>query len=174
MTMAGMRQRPAFLLYRFLWNALDWVFPPNCAGCGVLGERWCISCRQSLTLLPSPLCSRCGVPVPGSTSTDLCQDCCAATPWFTSSRSVCVYTGAARKAIHRLKYGRDIGIGEALSFQMLELMHTLPWSVDIVTCVPLSKTRLRQRGYNQAAMLARPLALGLHVPFQPLLLRKDS
>jgi ComF family protein len=55
---------------------------------------------------------------------------------------------------------------------MLELMNTLPWSIDLVTCVPLSKTRMKQRGFNQAAMLARPLALGLHVPFQPLLLRK--
>jgi competence protein ComFC len=172
MTLAGLRQRPAFLLYRFLWNALDWVFPPHCAGCGELGERWCTTCRQSLTLLIPPLCSRCGVPLPGNISADLCQECGAVTPCYTSSRSVCAYTGAARKAVHRLKYGREIGIGEALSIHMLQLLNTLSWSIDMVTCVPLSKARMQQRGYNQSALLARPIALGLRVPFQPLLLRK--
>jgi ComF family protein len=55
---------------------------------------------------------------------------------------------------------------------MLSYLGQTGWAVDVVTCVPLSKGRLRERGYNQAALLARPLALGSCLPFFPLLLRK--
>jgi ComF family protein len=83
-----------------------------------------------------------------------------------------MYSGPARRAVIRLKYGRDIGLGEALTRHLVELLASLPWQIDRVTCVPLSKGRLKLRGYNQSAMLARPLALAIQRPFTPLLLRK--
>jgi competence protein ComFC len=172
MTLAGLRKRPAYLLYHFLWNSLDWVFPPHCAGCGKMGLRWCDDCRASLAVLSPPLCARCGAPLQQSSAVDTCPECTSNPQPLSSLRSVCVYTGKARQALHRLKYGRDIGLGEALAHQMLDLFQNLDWEVDLVTCVPLSRARLRERGYNQAAMLARPIALGLVLPFQPLLLRK--
>lgn len=172
MTVAGLRQSPALLAYRLLWNALDWVLPPQCAGCGTTGERWCFDCRQSLQPLAGPVCSTCGGPTRGTPTSAVCADCINTPPVFTAARSVCAYRGVARKAVHRLKYGLDIGLGESLGSQMFEHLLNLHWMIDMVTCVPLSQARLRQRGFNQSAMLARPLALGMRVPFQPLLLRK--
>jgi ComF family protein len=102
----------------------------------------------------------------------LCQDCVAVPPAFTALRSTCIYRSGARKAVLRLKYGRDIGLGEALAAQMAAQISNLQWPVELVTCVPLSAGRRSQRGYNQAAALARPLALGMNLPFRPLLLRK--
>jgi competence protein ComFC len=94
------------------------------------------------------------------------------TPEFKALRSYCKYSGTARQAILRLKYSHDIGLGEILSRYLVQLLAELPWQIDVVTCVPISRRRLGERGYNQSAMLARPLALAFQRPFIPLLLRK--
>jgi competence protein ComFC len=174
MTLAGLKQRPAYFLYKLFWNALDWVFPPSCGGCGLLGERWCDTCRSSVGRLDDPLCSRCGQKIILSQSgqDDTCMECQAVQPEYTALRSVCDYSGAARKAVIRLKFGRDIGLGEALSNEMIQTALRLNWPIDLVTCVPLSQRRRRERGYNQAAMLARPLAFALQRPFRPQALFK--
>lgn len=172
MDLAGLRQRPAYFLYHMMWNGLDWLFPPRCVSCSVLGERWCDTCRQSITYINEPLCLCCGLPLTVNSASTMCAECENNPPFFTSCRSVCVYKGTARKAIHRLKFGRDIGLGDALAGLMLDFLNTLNWTIDLVTCVPLSKERYRERGYNQAAMLARPIALGLNLPFLPRLLAK--
>jgi competence protein ComFC len=173
MDLAGLRQRPAYFLYHWMWIGLDWLFPPRCAGCGVLGERWCDKCRRSISPFDEPLCLRCGLPIPVNSVSSICFECQKNPPFFTSCRSVCIYKSSARKAIHRLKFGRDIGLGEALADVMLDFLTSLHWTIDLVTCVPLSKERMRERGYNQAAVLARPIALGLNLPFFPQLLRKS-
>lgn len=173
MTLAGLKQRPAYFLYRFLWNALDWVFPPRCAGCDRFGERWCSTCASTLIPLPQPVCMRCGMPIPTVPGAmKICGECEQLPPAYAALRSVCLYKDHARKAVHKLKYGRDIGIGDSLSVHMIALVQELVWPIQLVTCVPLSRIRRRERGYNQAAALARPVALGLHLPFLPLLLRK--
>ena len=84
---------------------------------------------------------------------------------YTSLRSHTIYTGPIREAIHRLKYHRDLGLGEALSRPMITSLEKLNWSLDIITSVPLGLVRFKERGYNQATLLARPIALCLDIPF---------
>ena len=118
------------------------------------------------------MCSCCGLPaLPGKTG--LCSDCKNQPPFFKALRSWCIYQGPAREAIHRLKYSRDVGLGEVLARYLIRLTPTLPWQVDLVTCVPLSSKRLKQRGYNQASLLARPVALALRAPYRPDLLLRN-
>ncbi len=74
-------------------------------------------------------------------------------------------TGTVRKAVHQLKYHRDLALAETLAGFLLALVDALGWRVDVVVPVPLGKARYRARGYNQAALLAFPLALGLGVPY---------
>lgn len=169
MNLAGSRQSPAFILYHLLWNALDWVFPPHCGGCNRLAERWCPTCQAQSRPLGSQVCLRCGIPIENS---EICPDCQVSPPIYQRMRSLTRYSGPARNAVIRLKYSRDIGLGEALAKGMAEQLADLSWPVDIITCVPLSGGRLRQRGYNQAAMLARPLSYASGKPFRPILLRK--
>ncbi len=73
--------------------------------------------------------------------------------------------GSVRKALHRLKYHRDLALAETLAGELLALVRALGWQVDAVVAVPLGKARQQARGYNQAALLAFPLALGLGVPY---------
>ena len=169
MTLAGLRQRPAYSLYRLLWGALDWVFPPQCGGCGKLAERWCKDCQGNVMHITEPVCQVCGSPLPQA---GICQTCQSDPPNYRSLRSFCAYSGPARKAVLKLKYARDIGLGEALARPLDLFLQSLAWPIDLVTCVPLSKGRIKDRGYNQSAMLARPLALAIQRPFVPLLLQK--
>jgi len=73
--------------------------------------------------------------------------------------------GSVRQAIHRLKYRRDLALADVLAAQLVALVQSLDWPVEMVVAVPLGKQRQRERGYNQAALLAFPLALGLGVPW---------
>jgi predicted amidophosphoribosyltransferase len=52
------------------------------------------------------------------------------------------------------------------------MLRELSWEVDFITAVPISVARRAQRGYNQAALLALPMALGINVPYRPRVLRK--
>jgi ComF family protein len=96
-----------------------------------------------------------------------CPDCQITLPAYTALRSWAVYAGPVRKAIHSLKYKGDISLGEMLSRPLIELVDRLGWKFDILTPVPISLARKKRRGYNQASILALPLALGCEVVYQP-------
>ena len=68
--------------------------------------------------------------------------------------------------MHRLKYARDIALGEVLARPLLEMLNQLDWQIDLVTSVPVGVARRAERGYNQATLLAFPLALASGVPFR--------
>lgn len=57
-----------------------------------------------------------------------------------------------------MKYRRNIGFGEAIALQMVDFVCSLSWPVEILIPVPLGKKRLKERGYNQVGLVARPLA----------------
>lgn len=84
---------------------------------------------------------------------------------FQAMRSWGAFTGPLREAIHRLKYRKDVALGEALSRPLQDLVRSLNWPIDLIVPVPLSGQRLRERGYNQADCLAHPIALALGVDY---------
>jgi ComF family protein len=102
----------------------------------------------------------------------LCRKCRQSPPHYTALRSWAVFDGPVRNALHRLKYKRDIALGEVLSHHLLEVYYPLGWQVDLVVPVPLGVARQAERGYNQSALLAKPLALGCGLPYHPQAIRK--
>jgi ComF family protein len=82
-------------------------------------------------------------------------------------RSWAIFQGPVREALHRLKYRRDLGLGEILSRSLMRVLQELEWPINVVMPVPLSIARQKQRGYNQAALLARPLALATDLAYRP-------
>lgn len=162
---------PARFLYSTMWSALDWVFPPNCGGCQKAGVRWCEDCQSQLSLLGEAVCPVCGEP---QESPLPCPGCRAEPPTYRMVRSAAEYTGPLRHAIHRLKYENDIGLGEVLSKHLIELYNHLKWNVDMVAPVPLSASRMRERGYNQSSLLARPLAYAIQKPYRPRILHRTK
>ncbi|MBN2500036.1 MAG: ComF family protein [Anaerolineales bacterium] len=160
-----------YRIYRWLWASLDWLFPPRCAGCDTPGNRWCPDCVRKTTRLPAGIgadeeiiCPSCGAPVklPG-----FCVRCQETPPAYQAVRSWGEFGGPVRNAIHQLKYKRDIALGDALGQHLIDLLRVLGWEVDIVVPIPLAAARRAERGYNQAALLARPIALALGLDYSP-------
>jgi competence protein ComFC len=162
MSLASLKARPAFLTYHLLWTLVDWLYPPFCGGCETPGSRWCQNCQSQTHLLIDNLCPRCG---DYQEKSEICPSCLTDPPPFDGLRSWASYQGALRKAILRLKFHRDIALAESLAEGLIQFFPTLDWQVDMVIAVPVSKTRYKERGYNQAAMLAYPLALACHIPY---------
>jgi ComF family protein len=159
----------AYRAYQLFWEMLDWLYPPNCGGCGKPGTRWCGDCALNTIEIEPPICPICGNP---NYNEEPCRRCLASRPLFTSMRSRAIYHGAIREAIHKLKYGHELGLGEVLARMMISSLQKLNWSLDIITSVPLGLVRFEERGYNQATLLARPIALSQKIPFSQRILSR--
>lgn len=151
-------------LNKSFWVGLDWLFPPVCGGCGIPGTRWCQECQNKVQKIHDPICDACGLPQAHS---GLCVRCQKNHPAFLHLRSWAVFEDPVQGALHRLKYRRDIGLGEALSTQLARFVESLKWPVDMLLPIPLGKERLKERGYNQVAMIARPLSIQLGMDYYP-------
>jgi ComF family protein len=87
-------------------------------------------------------------------------------------RSWAVFDLPIQNGLHTIKYRGNTSLGEALAIQMVDFVRSLAWEVDLVIPVPLGKKRLQQRGYNQVALVAEPLAYHLDWTYRPQALRK--
>lgn len=153
--------RPVYRLYRWLWGSLDLLFPPICGGCGQPGVHWCDNCLRLTKKIKPPICEICGQPMGVNMK---CNRCSSTVPQFTHLRSWALYEGPVREAIKRLKYRQNMSLGVILADPLVDLLDDLGWEVDLVIPVPLGVARLRERGYNQAVLIARPLSLRIGTP----------
>jgi competence protein ComFC len=169
MSSPGFKRSPVYRLYQLAWAALDWVYPPTCGGCTKRGIRWCTECQSSVRKLSAPLCPLCGE---SQRFDGLCLQCRTQPHVYTALRSWARFEGSLRNAIHRLKYKGELRLGEALAKPLIEYFRELNWQVELVVPVPLGVARQAQRGYNQAALIARPVALSEGLTYQPAAIRK--
>jgi len=88
-------------------------------------------------------------------------------------RSWAVFDSPIQTGLHTMKYRRNVGLGEALASQMVEFLRSLQWNVDVMIPVPLSSKRLKERGYNQVALVAQPLAYYTGLAYAPQALWKS-
>ena len=169
------------LLSKLARSALDLVFPIHCAGCGREGGVICGQCADGLDKLAQPYCRVCAA----SGGYDVCRWCRQYPPGFDLLRSPFKFGGPVRDAIHRLKYkGERSAAGPlgALMAEHLKLRFDSRWpgshrpgsrwpsSVDTLVPAPLHPRRLRSRGYNQSALLAREIGDRLNLPVREDLL----
>ena len=163
MVMAVSNRRTASSAYQLIWKVADWVFPPNCAGCGCSGFSWCPDCALKISPILEPVCTICGLPEPDK---GICAKCRNSPPHFDSLRSCSDYAEPLRSAIIKLKDYPDYGLGLALSYHLIDLFSKLAWKVDLIVPLPISKGHLLQRGFNQTDLFAYPLSLSLGIPYQ--------
>lgn len=162
-----------YVIYHSFWNMLDLLFPPVCGGCNKPGLRWCAECQARVHVLKGILCEICGLPQdkPG-----ICEACLAERPHFRALRAWAVFSDPVRSVLHKLKYRRDVSMGDALASEMIPFIRELEWQIDLVVPIPLGRLRLKERGYNQVGMIAKPLALALGMRYAPneLMRRKET
>jgi len=134
---------------------LDLLFPPRCIGCRQVGAWLCADCLAQIPRVEPPFCACCGDAVVADA---LCARCRTAPLQIECIRSVVYFEGVLREAIHRLKYRGHTVLAEPLGGLMVAYWMQHPMPADVVVPVPLHTARLRKRGYNQAALLAREMA----------------
>jgi len=147
---------------RRAWRALlAAIFPARCVGCDRRAGAFCAACWATLPRLRPPLCPRCSRPERSGTR---CRSCRGAAPALQAVRAACGYAGAVRIAVQRLKYSQERHIATPLATLLLECLASRPLAADGILAVPLDAGRGRERGYNQAALLAAPVAHTLALP----------
>jgi ComF family protein len=153
--------------FRALWQAAkDISFPPVCLVCntglggGVSGRQpisLCADCLTQVVFLREPLCRLCGKTFPGAAGNNhLCGRCLRHGWHFHGARSVIQYQGVLADVIRSFKYGENrtaLSTFAALK-ENLPHLQALEGS-DLILPVPLHPERLRQRGFNQALVLAK-------------------
>ena len=87
-------------------------------------------------------------------------------------RSWAVFDSPIQNALHTVKYRRNISLADSIAVQMVDFVRSLNWTVNVLIPAPLGAARLRERGYNQIALVARPLAYELGLAYAPNGLRK--
>src|SRR5262249_11634822 len=136
----------------------------------------CDECLASFEPVPRQICDVCGVPLPAFADRDgarrLCPPCGNKTYAFDHVRSFGLYNRALVKAILLLKFERIAPLGAWFAARLAELVarEAEKLQADVVVPVPLHRIREKERGYNQADLLAGPLARKLKLPRQPVLL----
>jgi len=169
---------------RGIYEALaSLVFPAPCRICGRMldtGNRipFCRACVASLSqTLPEPQCARCGRPIVSTAVTEgaslpQCHLCRLGAYDFDFVRSFGAYSSSMARAILMLKYGEITPLGGWFANQLANLAqrNVDAFAADAVVPVPLHPSRLRERGYNQAELIARPLARLLGIPYRSYLL----
>ncbi|MEW6335230.1 MAG: ComF family protein [Thermodesulfobacteriota bacterium] len=159
----------------------DLVFPPRCMACGMILALqgplpFCPPCSEGIRLIRSPLCPRCGVPFPCTDGGDhLCGECLATPRPFAVARAVGLYEETLLTAIHHFKYRGRIGFGKVLGGIMADFAGSV-WDMKVFSLiipVPLHKKRLRERGFNQAVLLARTIAKRFDLPCDVITLRRE-
>ncbi|MDR3387850.1 MAG: ComF family protein [Rudaea sp.] len=149
-----------------LWGALQFaVLPPRCLLCGGRGDGardLCAACAADLAH-NRLCCPRCALPL--QTPALRCGECLKNMPPFFAASAPFVYGHPLDLLMARLKFGQSLAAGRVLSEMWLgALRESMPAKPSALLPVPLHASRLRERGYNQALELARPLARALEIP----------
>jgi competence protein ComFC len=128
----------------------------RCVGCERrAGDVLCRACFDALPSVGSPVCGRCGLPT--AFATYVCEECKNVDFGFESARAPLKYEGVGTKIVHALKYRGYKRVVEKLAAPlMLQVLDDGRY--DAVVPVPLHRSRLRKRGFNQAELLARGVA----------------
>ncbi len=139
---------------------LDFIFPISCLGCGAEGAYLCPDCREGLPVLRQPYCAHCAQPQSGTP----CRWCRAAPLALDGIVAPFLMEGAVREAVLQLKYHQVRGLAPTMGGLLEQAWRAKGLSADLVLPVSLHSRRLRQRGYNQSALLAKALSRVLGVP----------
>ena len=134
---------------------LDLALPPACAGCGTEGEPLCRTCRRALDVrLGLPAGTSLGLP-------DGPPDPLVQLEWCTP------FAGVVRHALHALKYAGERRLARPLGEAVAARWASTGGACDLLVPVPVHASRRRERGYDQAELIAAVAAERLHRPMLP-------
>lgn len=151
---------------------VDLLYPRRCPVCDQIvmpkGELICPDCIKKLSFVKEPVCKRCGKEVI-SGEAEYCFDCARHKKTFEYGRALMNYDETARRSVTRIKYQNKREYldfyGEALCFRYEKQIRRM--EAELLVPVPVHPSRKRERGFNQAELLADRIGEGLKLPVCP-------
>ncbi len=147
---------------------LDLLFPARCPSCGDslplphLPSGLCGMCEERLIPIEPPFCRICSLPLSGMILGKVqCPNCHDRPMAFTATIARLAGRGVARHLVHKLKYGEQRRAAAPLAYFMAKALadeRLAALESPLLIPVPLHRRRLRQRGFNQAALLAQAVS----------------
>ena len=160
------------MVNHWLRTVHEWLLPSTCMLCdrvGVAGRDLCPGCASELPFITSA-CERCAIPLP---QPGVCGQCQQSLPAYDGARALFHYREPVDQLIKGLKFNGRLHNARLLGELMAEHLAILEMQrPDAIVPVPLHPARLRQRGFNQALELARPISRRLGVPLLPQLCQR--
>jgi competence protein ComFC len=149
----GLYIQPLRRTLRQLSNAaLNLLYPPRCIGCDRhIGSLLCDDCQNRLT------------PV---------QAVQEANSPLSERKATALFDPTIRKAIHELKYHGQRGYVDILGQRLVKTLRETGWAATALSAIPLHQNRIKQRGFNQSALLASYMATELGIPFRADMVRR--
>ncbi|MCB1773969.1 MAG: ComF family protein [Gammaproteobacteria bacterium] len=157
------------------WPIIDHLFGASCPLCAVPGAAICPACHANLPF-NRHACRRCALPLPREAPpASLCAACLRDPPGFDAVTAPLLYTHPVDDLVARLKYRHELFVGRILADVLSGFVNTGRDMPDVLVPVAASANRLRSRGFNQAAEIARHLGKQCRLPVaSDLLRRRDS
>ena len=145
---------------------LSVLFPPRCVGCGDFETYLCDACRESLVSTGNDSCPRCGEPGPQALASGRCTWCLGKELAYAGARGAFRHQGVTRRLVAEFKFGGQPVLGRVMAEVARPAFTEFIDSVGardrlLVTWVPSHRSSQRERGYNQAEVLARSLCSGV-------------
>lgn len=158
------------MLQKALINLLSWALPVHCVLCNRRTEKsrpnLCVECENDLPWLQN-VCIRCGLPLVAENNGLTCGQCLQRPPGYQQLRALFRYDTPINNMILQLKFHKKLIyahlLGELLATRCIA-HYTTTKTPTILLPVPLHPRRLRERGFNQAIEIARPVAKRLQIP----------
>ena len=152
------------------------ALPPTCVSCGAMADanhKLCHKCWADIHFISQPHCEICGIPMEFEIEEEkICEKCLKDRPEYNKARAVCAYGDVVIKMVTNFKYYDRHHIAPSMADMMLKSCHELIKRADIMVPIPLHKSRLISRKYNQATILARRISAKSGVPMDINILRR--
>ena len=162
----------------FIRGIASLLYPPACTICSApveSGEYLCAECESKVSRIVPPFCATCSEPFDGAiTTTFSCANCAHRRLYFEAAVSAYRARGIVRHVILNFKYGRQIHLRHLVARWLVRALddeRLRERQFDAIVPVPLHPARQRQRGFNQAELLADWLSDHLSLPLRPALQR---
>ena len=145
---------------------LSLLYPHTCPFCGVVTkEPMCSKCADRIRPVAEPKCKKCGKPI-SSEKQEYCYDCTRTSHFYDRGFGLWLHQGQVKKSIYKYKYYNHRIYSQFYAGQLADIYGPVihQWNIDLIIPIPLYKKRRRQRGYNQAELVARELGKILSIP----------
>ena len=169
----------AFMTKPNFSSLLDWLYPPTCISCKSLlplnhSARYiCGACAVLFDGVVAPMCERCGVSVPEDVT--LCSSCYGKIFHFTYNRAAFPYDELIRDLMHEIKFRGKKRVAQGLGELWVSTIRKEDIPPEfILVPLPMHPAKQRERGFNQAEILANALSKGFNIPVENALVRTED